>query len=101
MFVCSICLTILFYLLAGYLSITTVAILYHAIQHKLPLTILKSSLFLGITYISIITDIVLFGGSLYSSLFAKNALLIALIIISIIPVNHRKELSNQNDDKGK
>jgi hypothetical protein len=38
---------------------------------------------------------------LYSSLFAKNAFLIALIIISIIPVNHRKELSNQNDDKGK
>lgn len=100
MLICSICLTVVFYILVCYLSAVTVATMYHAIRHKLPLTLLKSSLFIGITYISIITDIILFGGSLYSSVFVKNGLLAILIIASLIPTNNGKELEQENDDKG-
>ncbi|AIW03441.1 membrane protein [Bacillus phage Moonbeam] len=99
MLISSICLTALFYLLACYLSAVTIAILYHAIRYKLPLTILKSSLFIGITYISIITDIVLFGGAMYSSVFVKNGLLTVLILVSIVPIHNGKESRIYHDDK--
>jgi len=62
------------------------------------LSILRSSLFIGLVYISIISDCILFGSSLYSSVFLKNGLLVVLVIISLIPVNNRKELGD--DYKG-
>lgn len=92
----SLTVTSVFYLILSYLAYVTAAILYHGIRYNLVLTILRSSVFIGVSYISIITDVLLFGNLMYSSVFIKNGLLLVLILASLSSTNDRKETEHAN-----
>jgi hypothetical protein len=91
MFTLSIAITVIFYVLIGYLSYVTASILYNGLRYKLILPVIKSTLFIGVAYISIISDVILFGNSMYSSISMKNGLLLILTVVSLISASGRKE----------
>jgi hypothetical protein len=96
MFTISVTITVLFYVLIGYLSYITAFILYNGLRYKLILPVAKSTLFIGVTYISIISDVILFGNSMYSSISMKNGLLLLLTVASLISASSRKESKNEH-----
>jgi hypothetical protein len=96
MFILSIVITSVFYLLIGYLSYVTASILYNGFRYKLILPVMKSTLFIGVTYISIISDVILFGNSMYSSISMKNGLLLILTVVSLISASGRKETNHEH-----
>lgn len=91
MFINAVTISVVLYVLIGYLSYVTASILYEGFRYKLPLTIIRSLSFIGISYTSIISDILLFSAAMYSSVFVKNALLLALIVTSLLPTTTGKE----------
>jgi hypothetical protein len=96
MFTISISITVIFYVLIGYLSYVTASILYNGLRYKLILPTIKSTLFIGVTYISIISDVILFGNFMYSSISMKNGLLLILTVVSLITASGRKESKNEH-----
>ncbi|QIW88657.1 hypothetical protein P59_059 [Bacillus phage P59] len=96
MYTISIAVTVVFYALIGYLSYVTASILYTGLRYKLILPTIKSTLFIGVTYISIISDVILFGNFMYSSISMKNGLLLILTVVSLITASGRKESKNEH-----
>jgi len=87
----SIIITIVLYVLISYLSYVTASILYNGLRYNLPLSVIRSFIFIGVSYISIISDVVMFGYTLYSSILVKNGMLLVLILSTLIPACDRKE----------
>ncbi|AYJ75143.1 hypothetical protein BSP36_056 [Bacillus phage BSP36] len=97
MFIASVILTAIFYVLIVYVSYITSQILYMGITNKLMVPVLKSSLFILVSYISIIADVVLFDISRYDSITVKNGLLLLLLCSSLISAGSRKETKSEHD----
>jgi len=91
MIIYSIIITVALYILMGYLSFITASILYNGLRFKLPLSVLRSIVFIGISYISIISDVILFGYAMYSSVLIKNGMLFLLVVSTLVPAVDGKE----------
>ncbi|AIW03350.1 hypothetical protein CPT_Mater193 [Bacillus phage Mater] len=90
-------LTALFYMLVFYLSYITAFILYDGLRYRLILSIYKSTIFIGVTYISIISDVLLFSGAMYSSIMMKNGLLLLLISSSLVQSVSERRQGNEHE----
>jgi hypothetical protein len=95
----SIILTILLYVLIGYLSFGSAFILYNGLKYRLILSVGKSLAFIILAYISIISDVILFGNFMYTSLIMKNGLLLALLTTSLRYTVSRKETDHEHTRK--
>jgi hypothetical protein len=94
MLILSIVFTVLLYVFIGYLSYVTASILYRGMLYRLILPTVKAIAFIATSYISIITDVVLYSLGLHSSIVTKNGMLLLLIVMSIVTASSRKERDN-------
>lgn len=92
-----IAITIVLYALIAYMSYITAYILHQGIVYKVAVTIIKTSVFLALCYISIISDVVLFHDSLYKALTIKNGLLLLLVVASLVTAKTRKENTDEHN----
>jgi len=89
-FVASIVLTAVFYALNIYVSFMAASILYLGITFRKIVPLFQAYLFILITYISIISDVVMFVHGMHSSISVKNGLLLLLLVASLITARSRK-----------
>lgn len=97
MFTISVAVTAVFYTLIVYVSYITSQILYFGITSRLWMPILKSSLFILVSYTSIISDVILFSNCMYESTLLKNGLLLLLLGTSLITAASGKETNDAHN----
>ncbi|AGK86834.1 membrane protein [Bacillus phage SIOphi] len=91
MFIACVLITTVLYMLIVYVSYITSRILYQGLAYRLIVPIIKSSVFIIVSYISIISDVILFYNFMYDSILTKNGMLLLLIGASLISAVRRKE----------
>ncbi|WCS69431.1 hypothetical protein Goe24_00510 [Bacillus phage vB_BsuM-Goe24] len=96
MFITSVVLTVIFYVLIVYVSYITSQILYIGVTSRLMLSVIKSSLFILVAYTSIISDVILFYILRYDSISIKNGLLLFLLSTSLVAASSRKETKSEH-----
>ncbi|AHJ87577.1 hypothetical protein Bp8pC_147 [Bacillus phage Bp8p-C] len=75
--------SVLLYASICYLTFFAAAILFEGIKYALYNPIIKSATFIGVAYISIISDVILFDSALHSSIIIKNAVLLSLALPTV------------------
>lgn len=91
MFIACVLITTVLYMLIVYVSYITSRILYQGLAYRLIVPVIKSSVFIIVSYISIISDVILFYNFMYDSILTKNGMLLLLIGASLISAVRRKE----------
>ncbi|QEM43115.1 membrane protein [Bacillus phage Chotacabras] len=82
-FVLSIAFTLIFYIVASYMSYITASILHRGIIFRLIIPTVKAVMFITIVYTSIIADIVLFSGGKYETVAFKNGVMSTVVVTSL------------------
>jgi hypothetical protein len=83
-FIAAIVFTLIFYVMAVYMTYAVTFILYKGLQYKLAMPTVKAAMFIILCYISIISDVIMFNSSLYIYITIKNGFLTALAVTSFI-----------------
>ncbi|AGB62621.1 hypothetical protein [Bacillus phage phiAGATE] len=78
--------TVLLYINICYLTFFAAAILFEGVKYSLYSPVIKSTLFIGVAYISIISDVILFDLTLHSSIIIKNAVLLSLALPTVLVI---------------
>lgn len=91
-FTASIVITVLLYACVSYMSFFAASTLHRGITYRLAVEVLKSLMFIGLCYISIITDVILFQVGLYETITEKNGFLLLLVAASLINARDGKEI---------
>lgn len=88
--------TTLLYMVISYMSYVSASILHIGVAYRLIEPVLKSSAFILLCYILIISDVILLHSALYKVISIKNGLLLLLVITSLITANNGKGTEHEH-----
>lgn len=86
----AITITIVLYTLLFYMSYISATILHIGLAYRLVIPVVKSSAFILLCYIIIISDIVLLHSELYKVISIKNGSLLLLVVASLLNAKTQK-----------